>query len=95
MGRRRLLVIANPRAGSGAAESIAESVRMDLVERGLAPELRLTEGPGHARELARAGHDLVINGQRGARGGAPPPGRGGPAGPGSASPAATGPCTRS
>lgn len=54
MGRRRLLLIANPRAGSGAAESIAESVRMDLVERGLAPELRLTEGPGHAREMARA-----------------------------------------
>ena len=46
-------VIVNPGAGRGRGESAAERVRAALSAAGIAFELELTKGPGHAIELAR------------------------------------------
>jgi diacylglycerol kinase (ATP) len=45
--------IVNPTAGGGRGGRMADLVRRTLPERGLHPVVRLTEGTGHAAELAR------------------------------------------
>jgi YegS/Rv2252/BmrU family lipid kinase len=57
-------LIYNPAAGNGSAGNLLPRVQALLAERGFEHELLLTEGPGHALELARqasaAGCSLVI-----------------------------------
>jgi diacylglycerol kinase (ATP) len=59
-----LILICNPRAGGGGAKRALPEVREQLARRGLEHELRYTEGPGHAVELARVavdeGHRLIV-----------------------------------
>ena len=59
-----LILICNPRAGGGGAKRALPEVREQLDRRGLEHELRCSEGPGHAVELARRavdeGHRLIV-----------------------------------
>jgi YegS/Rv2252/BmrU family lipid kinase len=47
------LVIANPIAGRGAGERLCDEALHRLEGYGMRPDLAITSGPGHARELAR------------------------------------------
>lgn len=49
-----MVLIFNPRARGGKAEKSLELVRSQLEQRGLAYEIKATERPGHATELARS-----------------------------------------
>jgi diacylglycerol kinase (ATP) len=59
-----LILICNPRAGGGGAKRALPEVLQQLGRRGLEHEVRYTEGPGHAVELARGaiddGHRLIV-----------------------------------
>ncbi len=50
----RILVILNPVAGKGKAGERKPEIERLLVSHGLAFDLRLTEAPGHATQIARA-----------------------------------------
>ena len=57
----RPFVIMNPRAGRSRRGPDAEAVRGAFARHGLSVEVALTEGPGHATQLARdAGGDPVV-----------------------------------
>ncbi len=64
----RVSVVANPRAGSGAAARKLDALRRGLSELGIAHEVLTTERRGHASELARQARDagssvlLVVGG---------------------------------
>jgi diacylglycerol kinase (ATP) len=49
-----LLLIFNPRAAHGRAKPLIEPIRNRLSERGVTVDLRVTERPGHAAEIAAA-----------------------------------------
>lgn len=59
----RWCVVVNPRAGGGAAEARIDEIRA-VARRELGAEVRLTEGPGHATQLARElvdeGFDRIV-----------------------------------
>ncbi len=60
---RRVLVIGNPAAGRGGARARWRGVAASVARRLGAFDLLWTEGPGHAREIARreaAARDLVV-----------------------------------
>lgn len=58
---KRIVVIANPRAGRGRAQHELDGLVRDLVKRGHQVESHATQAPGHASELARhAVADLVV-----------------------------------
>jgi diacylglycerol kinase (ATP) len=46
-------LIANPAAGGGRGQQVAEAAAQSLRQRGQPVDLRLTQAPGHALELAR------------------------------------------
>jgi YegS/Rv2252/BmrU family lipid kinase len=54
MGSERVRVIVNPRAGAGKALGHLTEVERALTREELEHEIVLTQGPGHATELARA-----------------------------------------
>jgi len=55
-----LRVILNPSSGGGAGGKLVDRLRTRLEARGHAFDLRLTEGPGHATELARESADRSL-----------------------------------
>ncbi|HUW68769.1 MAG TPA: YegS/Rv2252/BmrU family lipid kinase [bacterium] len=61
---RKLLVILNPVAGKGKAGQRQPEIERLMAERGLVFDLRLTECPGHAIEIAAAacddGYDVIV-----------------------------------
>jgi YegS/Rv2252/BmrU family lipid kinase len=58
MARRRLLLVANPRAGARAGVETARSVVPALSAAGFEVAIRTTEGPGHAAKIAGEAPDF-------------------------------------
>jgi len=57
----RLLLVANPKAGARSALAVAEAQREALERAGWSVEVRPTERPGHATEVAHAAdHEAIV-----------------------------------
>ncbi len=57
--QRRIVVFVNPHGGKRRALPVLERIKPVLAEAGIEPDVRVTQHPGHAAEIART-LDVVV-----------------------------------